>query len=184
MTELDRPPARFQRFERVQIIASPHGDRLVGEVGAVIWADAPWQDRRTRLWKEWAYCVAFPHMNRCASFLESSLSPTGEFDPESAHRGTRHEISFDTLLCDDMGSTVEGSYRLPGHLWQIFLFSHEDVPDLTWHLGIWQSGITGIEFHVPPGMVISPDFILRAMSEALSAPAWEVVEGPDSLLLK
>jgi hypothetical protein len=177
------PSARFQRFETVLIANGRMGDRFSGQRGTVIWCDRPWFSRRAGAWAEWGYCVSFPSLECCRSFLESDLIPTGEFDTEQSQLGTRYEISYDTVMGDDMGF-VEGSYRLPGCLWQVFLFTNEDVPELRHSFGTWASGITGVEFKVPRGAPINHDYIVKAMSEVFGADSWAVVNGPDSLVLK
>mgnify|MGYP001081379305 CR=1 FL=1 len=98
--------------------------------------------------------------------------------------GNRYEISYDTGIDGDDTTTVEGSYRLPGHLWQIFLFSKEAVPELRHSFGTWKSGITGVEFEVPNAMTLNRELIVKAMTEVFGATAWIEVNGPDSLLLK
>ena len=113
---------------------------------------------------------------------------TGEFGPEEAHRGRRHEISFDTGLEDD-NPIVEGSYRVPGKFWQIFLFEKADdrgepVAELRHEFGTWRSGITGISFLAPEGDVVDKAYILRAFASVFGTDEWVVVRGPDSLLLK
>ena len=178
-----RPPARFQRFEKVLIATRRAGDPLDGQRGTVIWCDVPWFNRRTGAWVEWVYCIALPALECYRSFRESALEPTGEFDTEQAQLGSRYEISYDTVMGDDMG-IVEGSYRLPGYLWQIFLFTNKAVPELRQSFATWQSGITGLEFKVPNGVAINHEFIVRAMSEVFGAASWIVVDGPDSLILK
>jgi hypothetical protein len=116
------PAARFQRFEIVSIANRRMGDEFVGHRGSVIWCDRPWFDRRAGTWTEWIYCLSLDAFGRCRSFLESDLEPTGEFDTEQSQLGNRYEISFDTVMNDDDMRAVEGAYRLPGHLWQIFFF--------------------------------------------------------------
>jgi hypothetical protein len=184
MRDSTRPPARFQRFERVVIAPRRAGDRFAGQRGTVIWCDPPWFDRRTGAWVEWVYCIALPALECWRSFLESDLEPTGEFDTEQGQLGSRYEISYDTVSEDDMGRVVEGSYRLPGHHWQVFLFTKEAVLELTHSFGTWQSGITGVRFEVPERIVINHEFIIGAMSEVFGAASWIVVSGPDSLVLK
>jgi hypothetical protein len=127
--------------------------------------------------------VSLPALECWRSFLESDLRPTGEFDTEQSQLGSRYEISYDTELNDDMGN-AEGCYRIPGRHWQVFLFSNADVPDVRHYFGTWQSGITGVEFEVPRGVRINHDYVMRAMSEVFGADSWQVVCGPDSLLLK
>jgi hypothetical protein len=173
----------FRRFEMVLIANRRMGDQFAGQKGTVIWRDRPSFDRRAGKWKEWGYCVWLPGIGRYGSYLESDLTPTGEFDTEQAHLGTQHEISFDIVMRDDMG-IVEGSYRLPGHLWQIFLFTKTDVPEIEHDFVTWQSGITGVEFIIPNRITLNQNFIIGAISELFGATSWVVVPGPDSLILK
>src|SRR5262245_37734993 len=149
MQEPPRPPARFQRFEKVVIATARMGDRFAGKSGTVIWCRPPWFSRRTGSWKEWVYCISLPTLECYGSFLESDLKPTGEFDTEQAQLGNRDEISYDTVMSDDMDSIVEGSYRLPGQLWQVFTVTKKVVPELRHAFATWESGITGLEFQIP-----------------------------------
>jgi hypothetical protein len=98
--------------------------------------------------------------------------------------GNRYEISFDTVMNDDDMRAVEGAYRLPGHLWQIFFFVKEAVPKLRHSFGTWQSGITGVEFEVPNSMTLNREVVIKAMTEVFGAAVWIEVNGPDSLVLK
>ena len=178
MPDTTCPPARFQRFEKVMVANSRMGAQYAGQQGTVIWCDRPVFGRR-----EWGYCLSLPALGCWSSFSESDLRPTGEFYTEESQLGTRYEISYDTALNDDMG-VVEGSYRLPGRLWQVFLFSNEDVPEVGHSFERWQSGITGVEFEVPMGVRINHDYVVSAMSRVFGADLWDVVHGPDSLVLK
>ncbi len=191
--ELDeRPSARFQRFEKV-VMTDTKGRR---HTGTVLWRDLcrytgfpdPDGQRPPPRWSQWAYVVHLPDLASCTTLLEDRLEPTGEFDPEDAHRGRRHEISFDTGLEGD-NSIVEGSYRVPGEFWQIFLFDKEgeygvSVPELRHHFGTWQSGITGISFDVPREDVVDKAYIIRAFASVFGTDEWVEVRGPDSLILK
>ncbi len=188
----EAPPARFQRFEKVLITdksGKPHQ-------GTVIWRDLVQYSPFTpsgftgipRRWSQWEYAVDLPDFGSCPTFEESRLQPTGEFDPEEAHLGRRYEISFDTGLGDDM-TTVEGSYRIPGEFWQIFLFMKSDprgrpVAELRHHFGTWPSGMTGIEFSVPEEDLLDRDYVLRAFARVFGTEDWVVVRGPDSVLMK
>ena len=116
------------------------------------------------------------------------MEATGEFDPEDAHRGRRYEISFDTGLETD-NDIVEGSFRVPGEFWQIFIFRKrndrgEYVAELRHESGSWASGITGIEFHAPNEAVINKGYVFRAFASVFGTDEWVEVRGPDSLLLK
>jgi hypothetical protein len=81
---------------------------------------------------------------------------------------------------DDDSGTVEGSYRLPGHLWQVFLFTKEAVPELRHSFRTWQSGITGVQFEVPSAIILNREVVVRTMTEVFGATAWIEVNGPDS----
>src|SRR5689334_18662254 len=93
-----RPEGRIRRFERVEILRGP----WLGRTRTAIWCDPPNRfDRRAGAWMEWVYVVHVDDPVGYGSFAESGLRPTGEFDPEQAHLGTRHEISFDCVLGED-----------------------------------------------------------------------------------
>ena len=179
---MERKASGIRRFEVVSVVADgPSCKVFAGQPGTVIWCDPP--VRRRGEWTEGGYCVYFPGLERYASFLESSLRPTGRLDAEEAHLGQRFELSFDTVPGED-ADVVEGSYRVPGRPWEIFLFTKKDVPEPRHSFSTWQSGITGIEFVLPRGTVLDRKAVLRGMAEAFGTEGWAEVRGPDSLLLK
>lgn len=185
--EAGDPPARFQRFEKV-LVANTGG---TFHSGTILWRDLVHYSQNgssdfagpPRRWSGWEYSVYVPDFDCCATLGESRLEATGEFDPEEDHLGRRFEISFDTGLSDDE-TIVEGSYRVPGKLWQIFLFLKDSVPELRHRITEWPSGITGIQFEVPREDVLDRDYILRAFSSVFETDDWVEVRGPDSLLMK
>jgi hypothetical protein len=185
--EVGEPPARFQRFERV--LVTDHAGKC--HTGTILWRDlvqysqygTPNLEGPPRRWSEWEYSVYLPELDRCATLEESRLQATGEFDSEEAHLGRRYEISFDTGLGEDE-SLIEGSYRVPGKLWQIFLFRKESVTKLRHRFDVWESGITGIHFEVPREAVLDRDYVLRAFANIFGTDDWVEVRGPDSLLMK
>lgn len=186
------PPARFRRFERVLVADASGRPRR----GIVLWRDLV-QYRQYAppgflglpgKWSQWEYAVELPDFACCPTFEESRLEPTGEFDPEEAHLGRRYEISFDTGLEPD-NRIIEGSYRVPGRFWQVFLFRKErkpgeSVPELCHHFGAWPSGMTGLEFDVPTDDVLDRDYLLRALAGVFGTDEWVEVRGPDSRLMK
>lgn len=179
---MEQKGSGIRRFEVVSVVAGGPGCReFTGHLGTVIWCD-PAVYRRGE-WSEWGYCLYFPGLERYASFLESSLQPAGRLEPEEAHLGRRYELSFDTMPGED-ADAVEGSYRVPGRLWEVFLFEKKDVPEPRHHLSTWRSGITGIEFILPRAAVLNREAVLRGMAEAFGTRDWTEVRGPDSLLLK
>ena len=185
--EAGEPAARFQRFEKV-LVTDRSGKC---HPGTILWRDlvqysqygSPDQPDPPRRWSEWEYSIYLPDLDRCTTLEESRLQPTGEFDSEEAHLGRRYEISFDTGLGEDE-VIVEGSYRVPGRLWQIFLFRKESVTELRHRFEIWESGITGIHFEVPGDAVLDRDFVLRAFADVFGTEDWVEVRGPDSLIMK
>src|SRR5687767_1242581 len=61
----------------------------------------------------------------------------------------RGEISYDLVMEEDMGF-VEGTYRLPGGEWQVFVFSRfADVSEPDVQHGQWDSGVTGFFVRFP-----------------------------------
>jgi hypothetical protein len=179
---MEKKGSAIRRFEVVSVVADGPGCKeFTGQPGTVIWCDPAVYMRGE--WSEWGYCVYFPGLDRYASFLESSLHPTGRLEPEEAHLGRRFELSFDTRPGED-ADVLEGSYRVPGRPWEIFLFEKKDVPEPRHQLHTWRSGITGIEFALPRGTVLNREAVLRWMSEVFATRDWAEVRGPDSLVLK
>ena len=192
MQDDERPVARFRRFEKVVVTdaqGKPHR-------GTILWRDlreysqfaSPGFEGTPGRWSQWEYAVALPDFASCPTFDEDRLEPTGEFDTEDAHLGRRHEISFDTGLEAD-NDLVEGSYRVPGSFWRIFLFRKEDdegrcFAELRRHSVEWPSGIAGITFDAPAEAVIDREYIFRAFADAFGTDDWVEVRGPDSMLMK
>lgn len=192
MPDEDPPIAKFQRFEKV-VVTDAKGR---GHPGTVLWRSlvqyrqfaSPGSDDPPGRWSEWEYAVELPGLACCPTFEEDRLESTGEFDAEDAHLGRRFELSFDTGLEDD-NAIVEGSYRVPGRFWQVFLFRKED-PDGEPASGPrhrfqhWESGITGVAFDVPAEVVLDRDYVMQALASIFGAVEWADVRGPDSQLLK
>ncbi len=208
MQDETAPAAKFQQFEKVLVVNARMGEDVAGHQGTIIWRDPPCFNRRTGEWAEWKYSVYLPVLDRCRSFVESKLETTGDFDEKDAHLGKRFEISFDLVPLDDMTivegkyrlnlpgkefwvpieeyNRMEGSYRIPGHFWQVFDFHKSDVPELRHHFEVSESGITSIAFDVPNAVVLYRDYLIRAMSKVfdIEPESWTVVSGPDSMLLR
>ena len=184
------------------------GEDVAGHLGTVIWCNQPYFNHRTRIWAEWGYGVYFPPVDRYRSFRESDLESTGEVELEAAIRGQRYEISFDTVPIEDMTvvdgkyqmvlprgefwfpideiGTQEGTYRVPGQFWQVFIFSKLEISEPRHHFGTWESGITGVEIEVPNEVILYRDYMIGIMSKVFDTEpeSWVVVSGLDSLLMK
>jgi len=178
------PAQKFRRFEQVRLqgfeqARSPLND----SIGTVFWADPP--QKTNQMTDQWIYCVHLDAHHRYLNVLESNLRSTGEFSSEDEYLGTAFELGHD-LLPDEDGnfSFVEGTYRLPGKLWQVMIFSEWDVPTLRHRMTTWDSGITGVVFYVPLETRLNKAFVERAMSEVFGAEQWIEVRGPDSITLR
>lgn len=97
----------------------------------------------------------------------------------------RAEISYDLVLDDDM-EFIEGTYRLPGQDWQVFIVSafQRDVPDSQIEPQRWRSGVTGVLLRIPRAEKINEGTVERLLSEALHVSEWTRVQGPDSMQLR
>ena len=96
----------------------------------------------------------------------------------------RGEISYDLVMEDEMGF-VEGTYRLIGGDWQVFIFSRDSSSDRpTWRRDQWESGVTGIVVRVPNGHVLNKHVVEAMLAEATGVTAWVEVRGPDSIQLR
>jgi len=171
----------LRRFEKVVVFGS-RPDEYDGSRGTIVWVD---EGSRHRNFGP-VFVVHLSELDRYVSFLGCDLHSTHEIDPagEEPHLGRRFEISFDTMLDDGDNGTVEGSFRVPGSFWQVFVFLKGDVGELRPEIGPWRSGIYGAEFVVPRSATVNRKFVIGVMSEAFGTRDWAEVHGPDSLALK
>jgi hypothetical protein len=97
----------------------------------------------------------------------------------------RAEISFDLVMEDDM-DFVEGTYRLPGHDWQVLVFSRRPpVEKLEINTkGHWASGVTGVSVRFPKAQMLNKAAVMRVLSDVLGVTEWQEVHGPDSMQLR
>src|ERR1700729_2909399 len=131
------PPPKFQHYEHVVVRGTGlHSKEFRGERGTVVWLDSFYARTKPDQLDKWMYIVHLPARNCWRTFLQSDLDSEGEFDTETAHLGTRPEISFDTVLKEE-NTWVEGSYRLPGELWQVVIFQRDDVPEVRCQPSKW-----------------------------------------------
>jgi len=97
---------------------------------------------------------------------------------------TKAEISFDIVMDDDM-DFVEGSYRLPGHDWEVLIISKEQIEQpLISTSGKWRSGVTGTHIQFPEVQKLNKMVALQLLSGALGVTDWQEVHGPDSMRLR
>jgi hypothetical protein len=99
------------------------------------------------------------------------------------HGRPNGEISYDLVMEDDMGF-AEGSYRIESCEWCVVIFSKRPIEQLSWKTGAWDSGVTGIEVHVPLNIQLNAPAIESLLSSILGVAAWKRVRGPDSMQLR
>ena|ERR1700722_8092250 len=100
------------------------------------------------------------------------------------NRQMKAEISFDLIMNDDM-DFAEGTYRLPGSDWQVFIFSQDRAQRLEVNAEAkWSSGVTGVHVRLSKLEKLNKATILRVLSDALSVTEWQEVRGPDSMQLR
>ncbi|MFI5379409.1 MAG: hypothetical protein ACHRHE_08930 [Tepidisphaerales bacterium] len=95
------------------------------------------------------------------------------------------QISFDLLMKDSM-SFIEGTFRLPHHDWQVFIFGPDStvsMPEVNTRAR-WESGITGVFVKWPQSLALNKAAVLQVLSEHLRVCEWEEVNGPDSIQLR
>jgi hypothetical protein len=97
----------------------------------------------------------------------------------------RAEISYDLLMEDEM-SFVEGTYRLPGGEWQVFIFIRNDTPEQSLQIQTsrWRTGASGVVVRFPLEARLNKAVVQEILSKALNVSEWCDVRGPDSMNLR
>ncbi len=93
------------------------------------------------------------------------------------------EISYDLIMLDDM-SFVEGTFRIEGGEWQVFIFSKDSIKERNVSPGHWDSGVTGFFIRVPLTMRLNTQTVEQMMTDQVEVNQWQVVRGPDSMRLR
>jgi hypothetical protein len=79
---------------------------------------------------------------------------------------------------------VEGTYRLPGGEWEVFVFVRRDATEPSWKPSRWESGVAGIVVEYPRGRRLNKVAVEEVLSAALGVKEWVEVGGPDSMRLR
>jgi hypothetical protein len=98
------------------------------------------------------------------------------------HRRPAAAISYDLVMADDM-DFAEGSYRIDGGNWCVFIFSKGAKKEPHWKTSAWESGVYGIVAEVPIQMSLNMTTVEKLLSEVLGVGTWERVRGPDATSL-
>lgn len=94
------------------------------------------------------------------------------------------EISYDLVMGPDMGF-VEGSYRLAGGEWRVFVFNHGDVQEpVIEHTRFGSTGVSGVFVKLPKGLALNQFVVEQFLSRICEVDDWIVVRGPDSMTLR
>lgn len=93
------------------------------------------------------------------------------------------EISFDLLMTPDM-EFCEGTFRLPGEPWQVFVVLRRDLHQAEIRRQRWDSGVSGLLITFPKSDILDRNVVIRLLSDALGVGDWAEVRGPDSMQLR
>lgn len=95
----------------------------------------------------------------------------------------RAEISYDLVMEDEM-SFVEGTYRLPGHEWQVLIFSRGPVASPDIESATWASGVTGVSVKFPEDAPLNQSVVEQLPGDRFGVDEWIEVRGPDSIQIR
>ena len=95
----------------------------------------------------------------------------------------RGEISYDLVMEEEM-DFVEGTYRLPGGEWQVFIFTRADDIAPCCETTRWESGATGVVVKYPRAQRLNKAAVEAVLSKALGVSEWNEARGPDSMRLR
>lgn len=97
----------------------------------------------------------------------------------------RGEISFDLVMDDEM-SFVEGTFKLPGDDWQVFIFTRKAATQEQpiWSYERWESGARGVVVAFPSDQLLNATSVELLLSKILGVSEWVRVHGPDSMQLR
>lgn len=98
-------------------------------------------------------------------------------------KASEAEISYDLVMEDDM-DFVEGSFRLPGTKWQVFILTKQPVSATELTQEHWASGVRGIVVRVPESFSLNKEAVERTIGMWLQVDCWHQVDGPDSMSLR
>jgi hypothetical protein len=93
------------------------------------------------------------------------------------------EISFDLIMEDEM-AFAEGTYRMRGGDWHVFIFSRHDGDGIRSAFNEWSSGVTGRVVRVPQNAKLNRQTIKQILGDILYVNEWLEVRGPDSMNLR
>jgi hypothetical protein len=80
---------------------------------------------------------------------------------------------------------VEGAYRLPGGVWEVFVTQTWQVTELEIKPSTWGSGATGIIIQFPlEERSLNKNAVEELMSDYFDIQIWKEVNGPDSMQLR
>jgi hypothetical protein len=94
-------------------------------------------------------------------------------------------ISYDVVMDEDDNSFAEGTYRLPGEDWKVFIVTKLcPVETMEVRHEKWASGVTGVHVRLPKSEKLNKQTVEEILSKFLKIEKWKEVRGPDSLQLR
>ena len=93
------------------------------------------------------------------------------------------DICYDLLMEDDM-DFIEGTFRLPGSDWKVFIVMKRQVsrPDIA--ETEWANGASGLIITVPVSLQLNKQILEYEMGKHLGVARWHETRGSDSMSLR
>ena len=95
----------------------------------------------------------------------------------------RGDISYDLVMQDDM-EFVEGSYRMHGEDWKVFIIRKVAIEIVEIKSSQWSSGVSGLVIRLPRAVQLNKMVVEEILSKWLGVDEWNEVHGPDSMQLR
>jgi hypothetical protein len=93
------------------------------------------------------------------------------------------QISYDLVMEDDM-AFAEGTFRLEGGEWQVFIFNKDPIQEPITKLGHFDSGVAGVTVKLPDSDKLNKRMVTDVLAQLLGVEEWQEVRGPDSMQLR
>ncbi|HJT30929.1 MAG TPA: hypothetical protein VJ783_02600 [Pirellulales bacterium] len=98
-------------------------------------------------------------------------------------KATEAQISYDLVMEDDM-DFVEGTFRLSGTGWQVFIIRKWPISATEFTQAQWANGVRGVVARVPESFSLNKEVVERTLGMWLQVDCWHQVAGPDSMSLR
>jgi hypothetical protein len=93
------------------------------------------------------------------------------------------EISYDLVMEEDM-QFVEGTYRIGGGDWRVFIVKKAPIPQSEVAPCQWESGVAGVTITMDESIRLNKRVVEEVLMAWLGVEKWNEVRGPDSMDLR